>query len=150
MRIGYGYKRREGDFADLRLDRLWLDGEGTERSERKAMLNGGLRKNDVLVILSRGDLAHGKAINDIERVITERGATIEINTVFRSRARPGPKPEWEPTDDARFRLMWKDITEHGPYVVRKACEDAGVDATEANMKLFRSRLNRRYGTRKAT
>jgi len=88
MRVGYGYKRREADFAGLNVDRLWLDGEDTERSERRAMLNGGLRQGDVLVLLSRGDLSTGKTINDIVAEVAKCGATIEVNELARPRGRP--------------------------------------------------------------
>lgn len=149
MRVAYGYKRREGGFTGLDVERIWIDGDGTERSERHSMLNGGLRPGDVLVLLSRGDLSTGKNINDIVAEVEARGATIEVIEVIRPRGRPGPKPEWEPSDDLRFRRLWKDLTVHGPYVVRLACEDAGVEPTKENRTLFRSRLVRRYGTRKA-
>lgn len=151
MRFGYGYMRREADFAHLDVDKekLFIDGENTERLERAAMLNGGLRPGDVLVLLARGDLGPGKKANEIAQLVADLGATIEINEVIRPRGRPGPKPKWEPTDDARFRRLWKDRTLDGPYVIRLACEDAGVPATEENRELFRGRLNRRYGTRKA-
>lgn len=147
MRIGYGYMRREADFAGLNIDRLWLDGGKTERAERGAMLKAGIRRGDTVVLLSRGDLSHGKHINEVERMIRDAGASIEVNEQIRPRGRPGPKPLWEPKDEARLSLLWHDETVDGPYVVRLACEDAGLKPTPENRELMRGRMNRRFGTR---
>lgn len=149
MRVAYGFKRREGDFADLQVERVFIDGEDSERSERHAMLNGGLRSGDTLVLLALGDLAPGKTVHALVEEVEKIGAGIEINEPIRPRGRPGPKPSWEPKDDARLNRLWHDMTVDGPYVLRLACEDAGVPPTDENRALFRSRLVRRYGTRAA-
>lgn len=78
MRIGYGYRRSDRDFAKANVEKLFLDTAATKRSERADMLHMlGLRPGDVVVVVFEKDLGAPRELGPIRQFIADAGATIE-------------------------------------------------------------------------
>ncbi len=78
MRVGYGYRRSDKDFAKANVEKLFLDTRATKRSERADMLHLlGLRPGDVVVVVFERDLGSPRELGPIRKFIADAGATIE-------------------------------------------------------------------------
>lgn len=157
LRIAYGYGRRPADFAHVERDDLYLDGPGTERMERRAMIREKLRRGagDVVILLAPGDLGEGKGLALIRAELDAMGATLEIAPppAPAERNKPGRPPACDltPEQHERFGALWRDRAVDGGYVVTKACAEAGMDAADKRVRhLMRQRLRRLFGVRRPT
>ncbi len=133
--------RRPRDFVPYRIDRVWIDTGATNRSERLAMIEGGISHGDVLVLLDRHDLGRAEILEGVERQLTGMGVSTEIAAAPASPAigRP-PKFAPDPDQDARISKLWHDTVLTGPYVLRRAGEIMG-------RAVARHHLTHRYGPR---
>lgn len=111
MRVGYGYRRTEKDFADLDCQATYVDTPKTDRAERAWMFQAGLRPGDVLVMLGRGDLGYGLEL----RRLRERLERMNVAVECVERPKPGAKPAGRPPlfdpapeHDAEIRNAWHD------------------------------------------
>lgn len=143
MRIAYGYNRTERDFSHLEVDRVWIDTKSTDRMERAAMLEIGLRPGHTLVLLAPGDLGRGSDLLAVRRRLAEM--TVEIE-VAEPKEKPGPRGrpkgfDPDPKQDKALRKMWyADGMYLLPYVLRRAEEIMGHPVS-------RNQLDHRYGPR---
>ena len=143
MRIGYGYNRREEDFAHAECDDVYLDHTGTDRVERSRLLRGALRGEDTLVLLSRGDLGAGGELPQIRKSIAEMSVMVEVCPMPKPPTRaPGPPARFSPNleQHTEIALFWHDLRYSGPYAVKRATEIMGFSVT-------RNMLNHNMGTR---
>ena len=126
MRVGYGYNRIEKEFAHASCDRVWIDGQHTERQERSTMLGMGLRKGDTLVLLARGEL------------------TVDVCPPEKDQPKPRGRPKkFDPTpeQDEEIRRLWADpVMYTRAYVIMRATEITGAPVD-------RNALYHRYGKR---
>lgn len=151
MILGYGYERDPADLRAQGAERVWIDTAKSERQERSDLIQVALRRNDVVVILARGDLGQGREIPMIEGMIAERGGTIRVVEVAKpAPLPPGPAPSFRPTFDQerRLRHYW-----HGPFkaaaALSQACEVMGRPDTDVERARMRNALNKHLGTRRA-
>lgn len=153
LRIAYGYKRREADFAHVAYDDIYLDGPKTERVERRRMIRERMRRGhgDVVVLIAPGDLGSGNGLALIKAEIEKLGATIEVaEPAVAETGKRGRKPACDLTDEQaeRFGALWRDPAVDGGYIVTKACQEAGADPKDQRVRrMMRSRLVRRFGNR---
>lgn len=150
VRIGYGYRRRERDFAKLDCRHVFIDGPGTHRQDLQALVDRVLSDNHVLVLLAASDLGSGRAYRNVRSILEDKGVEVEVYEA----PKPEPKamgrpPKWQPSeeDDERFRKMWSGVLDGG-YVVSEACRAMGEDPDSVSARnRVRSVLNRKYGSR---
>ena len=142
MRIGYGYKRAEADFAHANVQSIWIDHPGTERNERTWVLRRALRRGYTLVLLSPGDLGAGGEIPMLRAELADRGVEIEICPADKLPAKRGPKPAFapDPEQDAQISALWHSPDYSQAYVLRRASEIMG-------MEVRRWHLTHRYKAR---
>lgn len=145
MRIGYGYGRRQKDFAHVDVDRLFLDAKGTDRAERIELFKC-LRAGDTLVLLYRGDLARGVGYERFWERLEALPVTVEeVPPPAEKTApgKPGPRPVFDPNNEQRNQiaaLWYRPDVYVGSYVVKRASEITGIDVTL-------NHLNYRFGKR---
>ena len=138
MRIGYGYNRNEIDFARLDCKKVYLDMTGSNRQERGFMMRpGGLRKNDVIVILKAGEL--GANATAAARAM---GVVIEVNEPDGPLKPPGAPAKFTPTDDedAAIRTLWLNPGYKPSYIMPRVRKMMGWEVE-------RWHLVARYGNR---
>lgn len=145
MRIGYGFNRREEDFAKANVERLYLDTTRTERLERTDMLMHGLRGGETVVLLGKADLGRGTDVRTIRRKLEELGVTVEVMEPPRTRpaGQRGRPPRFNPPadKDGHIRALWYEPAFHkSAYVEKRASEICGYPVT-------RLQLDNRYGPR---
>ena len=143
-RIGYGYERKQSDFAAAKVSQVFIDDRGSERLERTDMFIFGLRGGDTLVLLARGDLGRGGELPGIYALLRERGVKMEVfsNKEPGKAGRP-PGIVWPDGEEAKHRKMWHSTKYHGPYVIRSACTVTG----EADEQVMRNYFNANFGPR---
>ena len=139
MRIGYGYKRSDKDFAAWDCEKVFVDTPATLREERRDLFLA-LQPGDTLFMFKPGELGHGKELTALRKILKDYNVTVEYPPQPEDgRGRPAkfnPSPE----DDAYIRKLWKDQTFSVAYVLRVAGERTGVDVK-------RHQLIHRYGKR---
>lgn len=144
-RHAYGYKRSERDFAHIGpVDRIWLDGEKTERQERMELLREvNLRAGDRLILIAKGDLGAVGERKRLEQIVADRGAVLEVIEPPTPLRRRGPRARLSDLNDgqrAACARLWHDLTVPGPYAHKRIQEIAGWDVT-------RNQLNHHFGPR---
>ena len=144
MRVGYGKNRIEKEFAHADCDRIWIDGDHTDRRERSFMLGNDLRNGDTLVLLAKGDLGHGGELTIIYRALADRSIAVEVSKPPKADAKPRGRPrkfDPAPEADKEIAALWSDPLLYTPaYVMRRAEELTGAPVN-------RNALFHRYGKR---
>lgn len=143
MRVGYGYERAERDFGEASVDRVWIDTRSTDRMERAAMLEMGLRPGDTVVLLALGDLGRGTDLRAVRRRLEEMRVTVEVQSSTKE-----PKPRGRPRaftpdamQDRQIKKLWyADGMYTMQYVLRRTEEIMGQSVS-------RNQLDHRYGPR---
>lgn len=133
--------RRE-DLLDLGAERVWVDYPGSNREERAALFENGLRRGTTLLLLRRADLGAGREPERFEALAADKGAIIEVRTPEKpSRAKPGPAPKFFPDyrQERRIRHYW-----HGPFSPKAALD---VAQEEMGFEVSRNMLNKHLGVR---
>lgn len=142
MKIGYAIDCDPKALREAGAERVWIDTRDSERAERADLFSTGLRRGDVLLLLSRGHLGHGREVPRFEAIAAEMGVTISIVEVEKpAPLKPGPAPDFAPdyAQERRIRHYW-----HGPFkrseAIRQAADIMGRPVTAAS-------LNRHLGPR---
>ena len=104
MNVFYGYDVHQDAAAGLDCARVYIDTPKTKRSELEQMISLGLRPGDTVIV--RRD-AH------IPRTMTARKAVealapIKVVEPVKEPRKPGPRPEFAPTDAEKdtLRPIW--------------------------------------------
>lgn len=107
MRIGYGYRRGDRDFAKANVEKLFLDTRATKRSERADMLHAlGLRPGDVVVVVFERDLGSPRELGPIRQFIADAGAYIETFGVANGTKKKPTEDRGIPYDAAILAQKW--------------------------------------------
>jgi hypothetical protein len=150
MKLGYGYKRRIAELEAVGAERVYIDGDNTNRVERRYLFRD-LRKGDTLVLIAMGDLGAGKGLRNMRAELEDRGVDIVVATPPEDDQEPvqrGRPSAWLPTpeEDDRLRSLWTDVSVDGGYVIDLACAAMGQDKKDRKSReRVRHRLLRRYG-----
>lgn len=150
MKIGYGYKRKTATLEAAGAERVYIDGEGTERIERRYLFRD-LREGDTLLLLATSDLGSGKGLQNMRAKLASRGVEIEVAAAPEKETPPskmGRPSAWSPSPEAddRLRSLYLDVSVDGGYVINLACAEMGLDSTnQKHREMARQRLLRRYG-----
>lgn len=145
MRIAYGYRRAEKDFAKADVETIYIDTPKSDRNERREMFQGGgMRHGDTLVLLAKGDLGYGRELKRMRERLEEMGVSIEyveaieVEAPTRPRGRPvGFNPT--PDHDREIKEAWHDEDRVGSYAIKVAAR-RGYDIQTHHLK-------HRYGNR---
>ncbi|KRS17549.1 hypothetical protein [Roseovarius indicus] len=150
MRVGYGYKCTDNDFAAADVETIWIDHPGSERMERTVMLQHGLREGDTLVLLRASDLGVGGELPNIRRELERRNVKVETVPTDAKQEKP-KRPVGNPgkfhlsdEDMPKAEKLWHGLQWSGPYVLRRVREMSGFKGTDRQL---RNALNYRFGPR---
>ena len=143
MRVGYGYRRIEQDFEGTNVKSVYLDTPKSDREQRAAMFQVGLRRGDTLVLLGKGDLGYGLELKRLR----ERLEAMGVETEYVDAPKPaGSKPRGRPTvfdpepdHDTEIQIAWYDEDRTVKYVLKLA-KKRGYDIQVHHLK-------HRYGNR---
>lgn len=139
MRIGYGFKRSDRDFAAWDCERVFIDTPATLREARRDLFLC-LQPGDTLFMFKRGDLGHGKELSALRKILEDHRVKVEYAPEAPDRRGRPKKFDPSPENDKYIRTLWKDQTVSHSYVERVASERTGVSVK-------RHQLKHRYGTR---
>lgn len=122
---------------------MWIDTKKSERMERADLFTQGIRKGDVIILLSRSDLGRGREIERFEALAEKLGATIQVVAPEKEpeKPKPGPVPYFQPTEQQRARIAhyW-----HGPF---KRSEALRIASEIMGREITASVLNKALGPR---
>lgn len=139
MRIGYGFKRSDKDFADWECERVFIDVPATQREARRDLFLC-LMPGDTLFMFKSGDLGHGKELTALRKILEDNRVKIEYAPEAPDgRGRP-KKFDPTPDQDKYIKALWKDQTVSQGHVIAEASRKAGV-------QVKRHQLIYRYGNR---
>ncbi len=141
MKIGYAIDRDPAALRAIGATRIYVDTRTSERAERAALF-ATLRPGDVIILLSRSDLGHGREIGRFERLAGDRGATFDVRETGKPtpiRGRQSPRFDPSPEQERRIRHYW-----HGPFKASEALRQA---SDIMGFPVTRNHLNRRLGAR---
>lgn len=144
MKLGYCIDCDPQVLRDAGAERVYADTSASNRAERACLISD-MRDGDVLMILARKHLGHGREIPYIEGLVRQAGATIKVVDIPappRAPARkPGPAPLFAPDfeQERRLRHYW-----HGPFQAAEALRQA---EEIMGRPINRATLNRHLGVR---
>jgi len=140
MRIGYGFKRSDKDFAAWDCERVFIDVPATQREARRDLFVC-LVPGDTLFMFSPGDLGYGQELSNLRKILEEKQVSIEYPpSPTGGRGRP-KKFDPSPDQDRFIRALWKDQTVSQGFAIAEASRKMG-------QPVKRHQLIYRYGNRK--